>query len=84
MREVIVILILKGFDQKNCFFREVVMVQFNNLGLKLGMNLKFYTNIARGLKVKVRKFQGLVPTFVEVTEEKLVRRPFCSQASTAL
>ena len=36
------------------------------------MNLKFYTNVEKGLKLKVRKFYGQVPTFVEVTGEKLV------------
>ena len=41
------------------------------MGLALGMALKFYTSVAKGLKVKVRKFLGLIPTFVEVTEEKL-------------
>ena len=38
---------------------------FNNLGLTLGIALKFY-----------RKFWGLISTFVEVTREKLVGRPF--------
>ena len=37
------------------------------------MGLKLYTNVAKGLKLKVRKFLGLIPTFVEVTGEKLVR-----------
>ena len=46
--------------------------RFNNLGLALGINLKFYTNVANGLKLKVRKFWGLILTFVEVTGEKLV------------
>ena len=45
---------------------------FNNLGLALGTNLKFYTSMAKRLKLKVRKFWGLIPIFVEVTEEKLV------------
>ena len=40
------------------------------------MNLKFYTSVAKGLKLKVRKFLGLVPSFVEVTGEKLVGRAF--------
>ena len=35
----------------------------------LGMALKFYTSVAKGLKLKVRKFYELIPTFVEVTEE---------------
>ena len=36
------------------------------------MTLKFYTSVAKGSKLKVRKFWGLSPTFVEVTAEKLV------------
>ena len=42
------------------------------MGLALGTNLKFYTSVAKGLKLKVRKRLGLIPTFVEVTEKKLV------------
>ena len=34
--------------------------------------MKFYTSVAKGLKLKVRKSSGLIATFVEVTEEKLV------------
>ena len=49
----------------------------NNLGLALGKALKSYTSVAKGLKLKVRKFRGLIPTFVENTGEKLVREPFC-------
>ena len=54
--------------------------KFNNLELAIGMNLKFYTSVAKGFKLKVREFYGLVPTFVEVTGEKLVGRgePFWS------
>ena len=36
------------------------------------MAFKFYTSVAKGLKLKVRKFCGLIPTFVVVTGEKLV------------
>ena len=46
--------------------------KFDNLGLALGTNLKFYTNVAKGLKRKVRKFWELIPMFEEVTGEKLV------------
>ena len=35
------------------------------------MALKTYTNVVKGLKLKVRIFQALIPAFVEVTEEKL-------------
>ena len=42
------------------------------MGLALGITLKFYTSVTKGLKLKVRKFLGLIPTFVEVTGEKFV------------
>ena len=47
-------------------------LKVNNLGLALGTNLQFYTSLSKGLKLKVKKFGGLTPTFIEVTEEKLV------------
>ena len=34
--------------------------------------MKFYKSVTKGLKLKVRKFWGLVPAFVEVTKGKLV------------
>ena len=46
------------------------------MGLTLGKNLKLYTSVAKGLKLKARMFLGLNPTFVEVTKEKLVRGAF--------
>ena len=36
------------------------------------MTLQFYTSVAKALKLKARKFWGLILTFVEVTGEKLV------------
>ena len=42
------------------------------MGLALGTNLKFYASLSKGLKLKVRKFWGLIPTFIEVTGEELV------------
>ena len=36
------------------------------------MVLKFYTNVAKDLKLKFEKFRGLIPTFVKVIGEKLV------------
>ena len=50
---------------------------FNNLRLTVGMASNFYTSVAKGLKLKVIKFWELIPTFLEVTGEKLVREPFC-------
>ena len=64
-------------SQKNHFFGEWSWLKFNYLGLALGMALKFYTSVARGLELKVRKLWGLIPTFVEVTGEKLVAGAFC-------
>ena len=40
------------------------------------MALTFYTNVAKGLKLKVTKFWELIPAFVEVAGKKLLRRPF--------
>ena len=40
--------------------------------MALGTNLKCYTSEAKEFKLKVRKFLGLNPAFVEVTGEKLV------------
>ena len=36
------------------------------------MVLKFYTSVAKGLQLKVRKFWGLITTSVGVTRKKLV------------
>ena len=41
-----------------------------------GTNLRFYTSVEKGLKIKVGKFWGLIPSFVEVTGEKLVGGAF--------
>ena len=47
--------------------------KFNSLGLALGRNLKSYTSVAKGIKLKVKgEFLALILTFVEVTEEKPV------------
>ena len=47
-------------------------LKFNNLGLALSIALKFYKMVAKELTLKVRKFLGLLPTFVDVIGEKLV------------
>lgn len=44
--------------------------------MELGMALKFYINVAKELKLIVRKFCGVVPTFLEVTGEKMLGRNF--------
>ena len=44
----------------------------------MGTNVKFYTNVAKGLKLnKSQKVWWLNPTFVEVTGEKFVGVLFC-------
>ena len=42
------------------------------------MALKFYTSVAKGFKLKDRKFWKLILTFVEVTGKKLVGGLFVS------
>ena len=58
--------------RKTAFFEGWSWLKFNNLGLALGKNLKFYISVTKGLKLKVKKFWGLIYTLVEVTGEKLV------------
>ena len=38
------------------------------------MTLKFYTIVAKRLRLKIRKFVGLIPRFVEVTGKNMVER----------
>ena len=40
------------------------------------MTLKFYTSAAKGLKLKVRKFLGLIPTSIVEKGEKLIKGAF--------
>ena len=49
---------------KTNFFEGCPWFKYNNLGLALGMALEFCTSMNKGLKLKVRKFYGLIPTFV--------------------
>ena len=53
------------------------MVKGQLSGTGIGMDLKSYASVAKGSKLKVRKCCGLIPTFVEVTEEKVVGGAFC-------
>ena len=62
--------------RKTAFFDGWSWFKFNNLELARGTNLIFYTSVAKGLKLKVRKLWSLTPTFVEVTGEKLVEGLF--------
>ena len=42
------------------------------------MVLKFYASVPKTLKLNVRMFLGLIPTNIEVTEEKLVGETYLS------
>ena len=41
------------------------------------MALKFYTSVAKELKLEVENLMGQITTTVEVTEEKLAGETFC-------
>ena len=51
-------------------------MKFNNFRLALGMALKFYNSVEKGLKLKVTKFWRINLRFAEVTREKLVEGSF--------
>ena len=72
MRKVLITSVLQGFEQKTSFFEACFWFKFNSLGLALGVVFKFYTSVAKLLKIKVRKILGLIPTFEEVKGKKLV------------
>ena len=78
IREVIITSILMDLTRKTAYCEGWSWFKFNNLGLAIGTKLKFYTSLSKGLKLKIRKFWGLTPTFVEVTGEKLVGGLFAS------
>ena len=62
----------KDLTRKTAFFEGWSWFKFNHLEQALVTNFKVYTSVAKGLKLKVRKFWGPIRTFVEVTGEKLV------------
>ena len=64
MGKVIIALVLLGLDQKNNIFEECSWLKFNILGVALGVALKFYTSVAKGLKLKIRKFWRIIQMFV--------------------
>ena len=58
--------------EKLFFFARCSWFELKNLGPVLGMALKLYMGAGKELKLKVRKFSGLLPIFGEITGEKLV------------
>ena len=71
----------KNLTRFDHFFEGSSWFKFNNLGLLEGMAFIFYTSVEKGLKLKVRKFLGLIPTFAEVTDETMVGGLFAPQTS---
>ena len=62
----------KDLTRKNPFFEGWSRFKFNNLGLALGTALKSFNSMAKGSKLKITQFWGLIPTFLEIAGEKLV------------
>ena len=46
----------KDLTRKTAFFERWSWFKFNNLKLALGKNVKFYSNVAKGLKLKIKFF----------------------------
>ena len=76
MRKVITTSIYQDLTRKNTFFEEWHWFKFNDLGQAQGTNLKSHISLKKGLRLKVRMFGGLNPTFVDITREKMVEGPF--------
>ena len=77
MREVITSISLR-FKLEKTIFWGVLMGQVQWFRTGTSMTFIFYTNVAKELKLKFRKFLGLTPTFVEVTGEKRLGGLFAS------
>ena len=57
--------------KKTAFCEGWSWFKFSNLGLALGTDLRPYTSVLKGLKLKGKNLLGLIRTFAEVTGEKL-------------
>ena len=62
----------KDLTKKTNFFEGCCCFKINNLGLALVLTLQFFTSMARGSKLKVWKFLGLIYLFVDVRGGELV------------
>ena len=68
----------KDLTRKTYFFEEGRWLKFNNLGLALGMALKFYTSVTKGLKRKSQKVLGVNSYICRCYKGKTCRgKPFC-------
>ena len=69
------------FGNSSISVREVIITAFfdgwchgSSLIIWAGTRYKLYTYVTKELKLKVRKFWGLIPTFVEVAGESLAEQ----------
>lgn len=63
--------ILSGFDQT---FLRNTLGSSSIIGTGTRYGLKFYTSVDKGLELKVKRFWELIPTFLEVVGEKLIKK----------
>ena len=66
----------KDLTKKNAFFEGWSWFKFTNLGLALGTNVKFYTNVAKELKTKRQKVLGAYFYFCRSYRGKTGSEPF--------
>ena len=59
------------------FFEGSCWFNFSNLELALGVSFNL-RKCVKMVETKIHKVWGLIPTFVEVTKEKLIGGPFCA------
>ena len=78
MRKVIITSILQRFDQKNHFSEEWSWFKLNNLGLALGIALKLYASVVKGLKIKVKSSWGAISNVSRSYKGKTGRGTLCS------
>ena len=64
---------IRILPEKQILLERCSWFKFNNSGLALGMTLNVYTCVAKGLKLTVRWFLGLISTCMEVAGEKNCR-----------
>ena len=65
----------KDLNRKTAFFEGWSWFRLNNLGLAPGTNLKLCNSVAKGLKLKLRNFWRLIPSFVEDYRRKTGKPP---------
>ena len=76
MKEVIITSVFFDLTRKTKFFERVLLVQVQQFGTSTSYGLKFYTSVARGLKLKVRKFFAAISYICRSYRRKTGCRPF--------